>query len=214
MAKGRLLKGRPDYIDGSSDRGALIAPGAAVVVEGDKLAPLRLVKTIVLLALGLVAVAALVYTFLGATLMAAVPEEEGYTWVQRSTFVGGIPAKGDYIYASTTTAIDTSAIGRLKETYNGLPDAGVFQVVAGPFGKVAVDPATGAISVDGKPTGFSGSLTKDVSLNDNYLTVCINSDGACKEGNLYLIDQVNISGEAKYDVQGVGKFEPYGTEGS
>lgn len=208
MAKGLLLKGKNNYADDGSGRGKLLAPGAPIVEARSNAATFNMIKTVFLLILGFLLVSTVIYTLLGSTLMSAIPQKDGYVWVQHSTFNGGIPQKGDYIYASTTQKVDPSMLGKLKETYTGLQDAGVFQVIAGPYGNVTS--VNNQLFIDNAPLHAKGSLkTGSITLNEEYLTTCVESTTSCKKGYLYVIPQDNISGEAKSHISKSGSIESF-----
>lgn len=207
------LKAKETVVVEQGENAALSAPDEETIEldQGGRL--LSLTKTIIVLLLSLVLVIVAVYTFLGITLMSAIPHSGGFTWVQRGTFVGGSPAQGDYIYASLSAQpIDDSVLGKLRQTYVGVDNAMVGKVIVGPYGNVTSNPTTGEIILDGNPTGVIKHLNKDVSLNKDYLVECVSSDSACKLGDVVLVKQSSIVGEAKYDITKSLEFTPYGKE--
>jgi hypothetical protein len=212
MAKGKLKSRRSEdvVLDNPSHTGALRAPSGETVEMGNKPSITRGIKLAFLMIMGIIGIALFIYTALGATLMAAVPEKAGgFTWVQRATFVGGVPEKGTYVYASMTEETDNSIIGKLKQTYFGVPDPGVFRIVAGPYGEVTNQ--DGKFFVNGKDSGEIGTLNSSpYVLSKEYLAIC--QDGSCEIDKAYILPPEMLVGEANASISSSFAVEKYGEE--
>lgn len=189
---------RPALSAGASSVVAVTPKSATKAIKRGTNAIVKIVASFVLLLVVL-------YGSLAATLMVAAPSADGFTWVVRGSFVGGIPEQGDFIYASTSHAVGTDAISKLTQAVVGVDNAAVFEVVTGPFNNIATD-NDGQILVDGEPSGYFGEV-EETKLARSYLAACV--QGACDEGTFVIVPHDNIAGEARgqLSLDGVGAFD-------
>lgn len=196
MAKAKLGS-RDEPVEVEPGTGRLSAPGEAPVnLSATKRATKDLVGTILFFLGMLVAVVAVLYVSLAATLVRFVPGDNGeLTLVRSGTFVGGIPEKGDDIFISMSQPADNSFSGKLTQAFSGVPDAAILTVVAGPHGSVSNDPSTGELLIEGNPTGSNLQVPREDEyfLKNEYLVYCVS--GACEEGKAYIVPQDYIIGE-------------------
>lgn len=212
MVQGKLRSNKKvDLTVQPGAEGSLRAPNDRAVFLGEKGAGKSVAKTVILLTIGAIAVVFAIYTALGATLMRAIPEPVGgFTWVRNATFVGGIPDQGDYIYVSTKGPADNSALGKLKQTYQGVDGGATMVVVAGPNGNVSND-AEGNILWNEETTGYQAAIQNgSKTLGNQYLAICV--EGECNVGNAYVVPQDAIVGESQTRISGDWEQSSYRSE--
>jgi hypothetical protein len=140
------------------------------------------------------------YVTLAASLLFATPIEGKVSVVARGTFLGGIPAKDDFVVASPTQAAGTNTLDKLKEAAFGIESAEVVKIASAPTGMVQID--GDSIVVSGmEPGSYTGivlddkgeRITSSVQLNKAYLAECVS--GSCKPGTFVIVDGTKIFGE-------------------
>lgn len=183
----------------------LSAPGADVVDLQPRSINKSIFKNIFALFMLLFVVVVGVYFSLAATLVRAVPIGDGaFVVVKSGEFVGGVPAMNDKVFVDYGYIADTTTVGKLKSSLQGVTEPAVMTNIAGPFGDVTINPETQEItwSITGKEPmtwnaasmGYSISMTEtNLQLDHQYLMAC--DVGVCK-GQIVVVDAANIAGKA------------------
>lgn len=150
--------------------------------------------------LGIVLVAG-IYAGLASTILYVVPSDKNDSFaVARGTYVGGVVPAGSIIYVSMSSSIENNFLSNLQEGFNGVKDGAVVKTLAGPVQEISIDMKNSEVSLykDGKIEdiieGVIPEQYADITLLKNqYLVECVS--GACKKGQLSIINQEQISGE-------------------
>lgn len=177
----------------------------------------RLLKAALTIALVTLVSLAGLYAVLGATLMRAVPSEEGLVVVRSGSFVGGNPEAGQKIYISGTVPNDGSVKTKLKHSFMSIPDAATLTAVAGPYGEITVNDE-GRMFFKGSDTTYDIDFEDaPLYLSDEVLAICVS--GACDVGVAYVIPKDHIYGEVvgvlfESDVEGEPNEPAVGIEGT
>lgn len=229
MRPKKAARGKQVELDDDAIAEPELAASGTNVVRLDTTNPFQLagrgVSAIIKAVIALITIILVLYLSLAATLMVLAPGPTGFTWMMRGTFVGGIPERGDFVYASATTPVEANAIGKIQQAFVGVPDDMVAEVIAGPF----IDVSNGTLEdivdeevnedasnessvlppilVNGEDSGYVGEI-ESLSLGNEYLVVCL--DGSCGEyGALVILPHTNIAGEARgvVSLEGLGAFE-------
>lgn len=230
MRPKKAARGKQVELDDDAIVEPELAASGSHVVRLDTTNPFQLagrgVSAIVKAIMALIAIILVLYLSLAATLMVLAPGPTGVTWMMRGTFVGGIPERGDFVYASATTPVEPNAISKIQQAFVGVPDDMVAEVIAGPFVDVSngeeaeEEPEEESEDVElteeaeetpedaGDTTSALPAILVDgedsgyvgeiesFSLSNEYLVVCI--DGSCGEhGELVILPHTNVAGEAR-----------------
>ena len=148
-----------------------------------------------------------IYTALAATVFYNVSKENQNFFVVRGTYVGNIIPAGETIYASPDKNLDNTVISRLLEGFTGIENGVVVKTLAGPTGRIYVDPDTLQVMTvnndniiiekfDGK---FVGETPTDGRLKEQYLVECVYTDN-CEQGTIFIISEKQISGEVRTEL--------------
>lgn len=198
MSRPKLAKSGKAIKDASQEPARLSNPKVQQIIKIETVDTVKVagsaVSGVIKMVLVFVLVLATLYALITATLMAAVPGNAGFTWLARSTFVGGEPKSGDFAYVSSKANPNEGIVNRMQQGISALPDGMVVEIIAGPAGTIKNDKDTGRVIFNGKPTNYVLPIeARDVTKE--YLAVCVK--GACEPGEQLLIDKGYIVGEAK-----------------
>jgi len=160
------------------------------------------VKSIfVFLLLGILLIAG-VYAGLAGTILYGIVnvDNKTVTVVARGTYVGGVVPEGETIYISTTHTIEGTFISNLVEGFTGVPGGATVEVLAGPIQEIKINAQKKTIDLisNGKTVETIKGTIADVDttkkvLQNEYIVRCVG--GACEAGELFIIQDGQISGE-------------------
>lgn len=210
-------RGKSVILDGDNNpKPELRALGTdAVIIEKSDIvgATARGIGTVTKMVFALISILLVLYLSLAATLMVVAPGATGLTWVVRGTFVGGVADTGDFTYASGSSTVEHGLGHNLIQAFVGVDDSLVAEIIAPPFSTVTLGDE-GELLVDGEASGYHEDIgQKSLTLGEEYLAVCI--VGSCDPGDVILLNQGNVAGEARGGVsfEGIGAYPSVRTNG-
>lgn len=187
-----------------NDKKVIVSSSALVRILSKKI--VRVIGFLII-ALGIL------YLCFAATIVRFVPSTSGtgIQLVKNITSEGGVLDDGKRIMVNPEQVNDHSIESYLQHAFIPSGDYMMVETVYGPYGEFDYDEETGEVIYENEATGlvgnemnFTGIMEErnDTLLGNEYIALCVSGD--CVEGEAYIVDDENITGE----VVNIGELDP------